>query len=65
MDYVACATDADGRSVQLYYYMEQVGWDSQPRPKAQRRLVHPGAWPEALEPLSDTYEGEPYVRPWG
>jgi hypothetical protein len=65
MDYVAHALDADGHCIQLYYYMEQVGWDGQPRPKHLRRPVDPAAWPDRLEPLSDTYGGEPYLGPWG
>jgi catechol 2,3-dioxygenase-like lactoylglutathione lyase family enzyme len=65
MDYVAHALDADGHCIQLYYYMEQVGWDGQPRPKHLRRPVDPAAWPDRLESLSDTYGGEPYLGPWG
>jgi hypothetical protein len=56
--------DPDGYCLQLYYYMEQVGWDGRPRPKEQQRLQVKGEWPEALEPLSDTYQGEPYMGPW-
>ena len=29
----------DGHCIQLYYYMEQVGWDGRPRPAALRRHV--------------------------
>ena len=24
-----------------------------------------GEWPEALEPMSDSYQGEPFLGPWG
>ncbi len=65
VDYVAYAFDPDGHCLELYYYMEQVGWDGRPRPAALRRQVDPGNWPEVLEPLSDTYRGEPYLGPWG
>ena len=51
--------------MQLYYYMEQIGWDGQPRPAAARRKVQQGNWPKALEPLTDTYTGEPFFGPWG
>ncbi len=64
IDYAAHFQDPDGHCVQLYYYMEQVGWDGRPRPKDLRRTVN-GGWPEALEPLSDTYAGEPFLGPWG
>jgi catechol 2,3-dioxygenase-like lactoylglutathione lyase family enzyme len=65
MDYVAHVFDPDGHCIQLYYYMEQVGWDGKPRPKELRRKVNEGDWPEALDPMSDTYQGEPFLGPWG
>ncbi len=65
IDYSAHAFDPDGHCIQLYYYMEQVGWDGRVRPKAERRQVDPNAWPQTLEPLSDTFGGEPYLGPWG
>jgi len=39
VDYVAHAFDPDGHCVLLYYYMEQLGWDGRPRPRAQRRAL--------------------------
>jgi hypothetical protein len=45
--------------------MEQVGGDGRPRAPEQRRQVTPGVWPEALEPLPDTYLGEPFLGPLG
>jgi catechol 2,3-dioxygenase-like lactoylglutathione lyase family enzyme len=65
IDYVVHAVDPDGHVVQLYYYMEQVGWDGAVRTPAQRRPVTPGVWPEALEPLSDTHAGETFWGPLG
>ena len=65
IDYAAHVFDPDGHCLQLYYYMEQVGWDGKPRPKEVRPKVSPGEWPEVLEPMSDTYQGEPYLGPWG
>ena len=65
IDYAACVRDPDGHSVQLYYYMEQIGWDGQPRPASQRPQVRIGNWPEAVEPQADTFMGEPYLGPWG
>ena len=65
IDYAAHAFDADGHCVQLYAYMEQVGWDGKPRPADQRRPVTPGSWPEVLDPMSATDQGEAYQGPWG
>jgi catechol 2,3-dioxygenase-like lactoylglutathione lyase family enzyme len=65
VDYAAHAFDPEGHCIQLYYYMEQVGWDGRTRSAAERREVDPRHWPEALEPLSDTFGGEPYLGPWG
>jgi catechol 2,3-dioxygenase-like lactoylglutathione lyase family enzyme len=65
IDYAAFALDPDGHCLMLYYYMEQVGWDGRPRPKELRRKVDHENWPEALQPMSDTYEGEPFLGPWG
>ena len=36
MDYVAHAFDADGHCIQLYHYMEQIGWDGKVRPAQPR-----------------------------
>jgi catechol 2,3-dioxygenase-like lactoylglutathione lyase family enzyme len=65
IDYAAHVFDPDGHCLQLYYYMEQIGWDGRPRPKELRPKVSPGEWPEVLEPRSDTYQGEPFLGPWG
>jgi hypothetical protein len=64
MDYVAHAFDPDGHCIQLYYYMEQVGWDGKVRTPADRRPIE-AQWPTAVEPLPDAYNGEPYLGPWG
>ncbi len=64
IDYAAYAFDPDGHCIELYYYMEQVGWNGRPRPQELRRKVDPNHWPEVLEPLSDTYTGEPFLGPW-
>lgn len=65
IDYAAFALDPDGHCLMLYYYMEQIGWNGKPRPKELRRKVNYENWPEALEPMSDTYQGEPFLGPWG
>jgi catechol 2,3-dioxygenase-like lactoylglutathione lyase family enzyme len=65
MDYVVHAVDPSGHVMQLYYYMEQVGWDGAVRAPAQRRQVTPGVWPEALDALPDTFAGETFWGPVG
>jgi catechol 2,3-dioxygenase-like lactoylglutathione lyase family enzyme len=65
IDYAAHVFDPDGHCIKLYYYMEQVGWDGKHRPKELRRAVTSGDWPEAVEPMPDTYQGEPFFGPWG
>ena len=58
------AVDPDGNAIQLYWEMEQIGWDGKPRPASQRRKVAPGAWPKALDGNSDSFTGEPLLGPW-
>lgn len=65
MDYTAFAIDPDGHAIQLYCYMEQVGWDGKPRPVDQRRAVDNDNWPERLDPISDSFAGEQFMGPWG
>jgi catechol 2,3-dioxygenase-like lactoylglutathione lyase family enzyme len=64
VDYAAHVLDPDGHCIQLYFSMEQIGWDGAPRPASERRAVAAGAWPETLEPATDVYEGEPFLGPW-
>ena len=64
MDYCAFAIDPDGHAIQLYYYMEQIGWDGKPRPASQRPQVS-DPWPEAVDPQSDTFGGETLLGPIG
>jgi predicted enzyme related to lactoylglutathione lyase len=64
IDYSAHFVDPEGHAIQLYCYMEQIGWDGKPRPAALRRTV--GAeWPEMVEPLSDTYADQTFMGPLG
>jgi catechol 2,3-dioxygenase-like lactoylglutathione lyase family enzyme len=64
IDYAAFALDPDGHCIQLYYYMEQVGWDGRVRPAGVRRQVQT-PWPETLEPLSDSYVDQVFQGPLG
>jgi catechol 2,3-dioxygenase-like lactoylglutathione lyase family enzyme len=65
IDYCAFAIDPDGHAIQLYYYMEQVGWDGRPRPAESRVRVDNARWPDTVPAASDTFLGENYLGPWG
>ncbi len=65
IDYVAYGVDPDGHLIQLYYYMEQIGWSGKPRPQELRRPVAVADWPATLEPLSDTYADQVFQGPLG
>jgi hypothetical protein len=64
IDYCAFALDPDGHAMQLYYAMEQIGWDGKPRAAAQRVLVDNANWPKTVPATSDTFAGEAYLGPW-
>jgi catechol 2,3-dioxygenase-like lactoylglutathione lyase family enzyme len=64
MDHTILAIDPDGHAVQLYWSMEQIGWDGRPRPAELRRTIVPGSWPDELDADSDSYMGEPLLGPW-
>jgi catechol 2,3-dioxygenase-like lactoylglutathione lyase family enzyme len=63
MDQTFYVKDPDGHALELYHYMEQVGWDGRVRPASARRTIKMGDWPEALEAPSDAYMGEPFLGP--
>ena len=65
IDYSAFAIDADGFAFQLYYYMEQIGWDGKPRPAQLRPKVDNANWPASVAGLSDSFLGEPFLGPLG
>ena len=65
IDYSAFALDPEGHAIQLYYYMEQIGWDGRPRPALSRRKVDNEHWPESLDAMSDTYLGPVFQGPLG
>lgn len=64
IDYQFIVHDPDGHAVQLYYYMEQIGWDGKPRPASERPRAAPGVWPETIAAQPDSYMGEPFLGPW-
>jgi catechol 2,3-dioxygenase-like lactoylglutathione lyase family enzyme len=65
IEYSATVRDPDGHTIQLYYAMEQIGWDGKPRPKELRRPRPLRDWPAALDSDANAYLGEPYLGPWG
>ena len=65
IDYTAFAIDPDGHAVQLYYYMEQIGWEGLPRPARLRRRIDNDNWPEILDAAPDVFAGEQFLGPWG
>jgi catechol 2,3-dioxygenase-like lactoylglutathione lyase family enzyme len=65
IDYAFHVLDPDGQAVQLYFSMEQIGWDGQPRPAALRPNVKADAWPATLPDQPDVYGGESLLGPLG
>ncbi len=65
MGHSAFVFDPDGHAVQLYAYMEQIGWDGTPRPPQLRPQIKQGEWPEVLAGQPDSYSGEVFLGPWG
>jgi catechol 2,3-dioxygenase-like lactoylglutathione lyase family enzyme len=65
IDYTAFVEDPDGHLVQLYFQMEQIGWDGKHRPAESRPKVTFGQWPDELEPEADTYAGQVFLGPLG
>lgn len=64
IDYCAYALDNDGHCIQLFYEMEQLGWDGQTRPAALRRSAQT-PWPETLEASPDSYIDQAFMGPIG
>ena len=65
IDYGIYFKDPGGQAIQLYFDMEQVGWDGQPRPAAERDPMRRADWPDMIEARADTYMGETFMGPWG
>jgi hypothetical protein len=65
IDYALHVLDPDGHCLQLYFAMEQIGWDGRPRPAQSRLRVRPDAWPETIEASNDAYAGEVLLGPLG
>ena len=65
IDYSVWVEDPSGHRVQIYYYMEQIGWDGKVRTERPRASTRPEDWPAAVTAQPDTYMGEPYLGPLG
>jgi catechol 2,3-dioxygenase-like lactoylglutathione lyase family enzyme len=64
IDYSIHVVDPDGHLIQLYYYMEQIGWDGKARPTSIAAEAPPSQWPATVPAREDTYMGEPFFGPW-
>jgi hypothetical protein len=64
IDYAACARDPDRHLIQLYYFIEQLGWEGPPRPTHLRPSVTQ-PWPDAVDAQPDTYVGPAFLGPLG
>ncbi len=64
IDYAAYIRDPEGHLVELYYSMEQLGWDGRPRP-GHLRLSITRPWPDTVDAQADTYVGSAYMGPLG
>lgn len=64
IDYAAYVGDPDGQLIQLYFSMEQLGWDGHPRPVHLRPSVTQ-PWPDAIDAQPDTYVGPAFLGPLG
>lgn len=60
-----CVMDPDDNLIQLYWEMEQIGWDGKPRPSSLRRTFSPDplTWPENLPAQTDSFMGEVLLGP--
>ena len=65
IDYAFHVTDPDGHALQVYFAMEQIGWDGTPRPAHLRPQVRDDAWPATLDATADAYAGETLLGPLG
>jgi catechol 2,3-dioxygenase-like lactoylglutathione lyase family enzyme len=65
IDYALHVLDPDGHCLQLYFSMEQIGWDGRPRPAELRPHIRSDAWPETVAASSDAYAGEVLLGPLG
>ena len=63
MTFRADALHPTAHCLQLYDNREQGGLNDKVRPQSQPCVVQ-GDWPEAIEPLLDTYVDQVFQGPW-
>ncbi|MDH3466425.1 MAG: VOC family protein [Gammaproteobacteria bacterium] len=60
----AFAIDTEGHAIQLYFTMDQIGWDGLPRPRNLAKDIPIKEWPTTI-PYSDSMQfGEVFTGPW-
>jgi catechol 2,3-dioxygenase-like lactoylglutathione lyase family enzyme len=64
VDYCAYCLDPAGHCIQLFYAMEQLGWDGSRKPVEMRRETQL-PWPETLDALEDSYADQNFMGPLG
>jgi catechol 2,3-dioxygenase-like lactoylglutathione lyase family enzyme len=64
MGHTAFAIDPEGHAIQLYHYMEQIGWDGKPCPPDQRPQIDNDNWPTSVEMAPNMFGGEIFLGPW-
>ena len=63
IDYAAYAIDPEGHAIELYYYMENIGWQGTSQDVSKHTPID--QWPETITPFSDTYADQTYMGPLG
>jgi predicted lactoylglutathione lyase len=64
INYAAHFVGPDNHCIQLYFQMEQIGWDGRPRSPGQRKPIAL-PWPETLEGTAETYSDHLLQGPMG
>ena len=64
IDYCAYALDPEGHAAQIYFYMEQVGWQGTTRPRKLHGLSL-DKWPETVSAVSDSFANQQFMGPLG
>jgi catechol 2,3-dioxygenase-like lactoylglutathione lyase family enzyme len=59
--------DPDGHVIQLYFGMEQIGWDGVANTAGRNVAVtsDPALWPDSIVADTSSYNGEIFMGPWG
>ncbi len=64
MEHNAFVVDPDGHLVQLYFAMEQIGWDGKPCPATQRPKIDNENMPRKVAATANSFAGEVFLGPW-